>query len=476
MDNNQLAENILSLVGANNIVKAYNCMTRLRLEVRSPATESCNELKILPGVKGVIRNDTEIHIVLGPGKAESVTRRINALLRVSSTPPHVEQETLIPFSADSAPKSSIHANNISLLSSIRKKSARSRSKPLLQRVGSIFIPLIPAFIGCGLLTGLLSLLLKISPEIASLPLIQYLKIAGSAVFTVLNAFVGLYTCREFGGTPALGGVLAALLSSPELSHVAFFGESLTPGRGGVFAALLVGGATALAETRLRKILPEMIRLFATPFLTIILISLAALLIFQPAGGFLSDAIGHYTIWAIQSGGAFTGFILGGFFLPVVMAGIHHGLTPIHADLLATQGITILLPIVAMAGCGQVGAALAVYIKSRNNTLKHTILSALPVGLMGIGEPLIYGVTLPLGRPFLAACGGGALGGAWQAMQNTGAYAMGISGLPLAAATNYSFQYLIGVLIAYIGGFMLTWLIGFEDPPEINTVSSSSGPG
>lgn len=467
MDNKQLAREIIAVVGADNITQAYNCMTRLRLEVRSVNVSPQNELKKLDGVKGVIFNNNTIHVVLGPGKAENVTRMVKELLNdLRNTPSY---KTSLPSAPDPdpiplAPLSCEKAGK--LHTAIRQKNRLPRSTAFLHKVGHIFIPLIPAFIGCGLLIGLLSFLLKISPELALHPLVQYLKIAGNTIFSVLNAFVGLYACREFGGTPALGGALAALLSVPDLAQVTFFDTPLIPERGGVFAALLIGAATAWTENRLRSIIPETISLFITPFITVILVSLSSLFIFQPFGGFLSDGITYYTIQFIHSGGAITGFILGGFFLPIVMTGVHHGITPIHADLLATQGATILLPIIAMAGCGQVGAAIAVYVKSRNTTLKHAILSALPVGMMGIGEPLIYGVTLPLGRPFLAACAGGALGGAWQALQGVGAYAMGISGLPLAAATNRPTYYLIGVLIAYVSGFIATYLIGFNDPEEM----------
>ena len=74
----------------------------------------------------------------------------------------------------------------------------------------------------------------------------------------------------------------------------------------------------------------------------------------------------------------------------------------------------------MAGAGQVGSSIAVYLKTKNPKLKQTIISALPVGFMGIGEPLIYGVTLPLGKPFIGACIGGAFGGAVQAYFHVGA--------------------------------------------------------
>lgn len=209
----------------------------------------------------------------------------------------------------------------------------------------------------------------------------------------------------------------------------------------------------------------MVDLFVTPLAVVVISTFAALFICQPLGGYLSEVIGYAATKSIGSGGALTGFILGGTFLPMVMVGIHQGLTPIHAELLSRYGVTILLPILAMAGGGQVGASLAVYLKTKNKGLKKTIASALPVGLMGIGEPLIYGVTLPLGRPFIGACIGGAVGGAVQAAYMVGAATIGISGLPLAAGTDNIPMYLLGLAAAYVAGFIATYLLGFDDPKE-----------
>ena len=469
MENQQIARAILIAVGPENITEAYNCMTRLRLRVNT-VTVTKEELKKIAGVKGVIMNEGEIHIVLGPGKAENVAKDCKELLAVWGKNQSVTNTTAVDSAksgSGSETAESLSAQKSSTLTlehqskhkigdgkelhaEIKKRNSESAVKRMLQRVGHIFIPLIPAFIGCGLLTGLISLLLKISPEMAGNSYVQYLKLAGGSIFTVLNAFIGLYACKEFGGTPALGGAMAALLAAPGL---------------GIFASLLAGAATALIETRLRKRIPESASLFLTPLVTITVVALAGLFIFQPLGGVLSDVLGYYTVHTIQTGGAVTGFVIGGIFLPIVMVGVHHGLTPIHADMLASMGMTILLPIAAMAGCGQVGASFAVYLKSKNKYLRRTVLSSLPVGMLGIGEPLIYGVTLPLGKPFVCACIGGAFGGAWQAYHGIGSYALGISGIPLAAATNNVWLYLIGVFIAYLAGFAATWLVGFDDPPE-----------
>ena len=480
MDNQQIARDLLTAVGPENITEAYNCMTRLRLRV-SAVTVTKEQLKKITGVKGVILNDGEIHVVLGPGKAENVAKECNRLL-AEQEKTNTAAQAGATDSDESSANNTLYENTnpVSVVkqksevkigdgkelhAEIKKRNSRSALKRMLQRVGHIFIPLIPAFIGCGLLTGLVSLLLKISPELAGNSYIQYLKLAGGSIFTVLNAFIGLYACKEFGGTPALGGAMVALLTAPGLADITFMGSPLIPGRGGIFASLLIGAATALVETRLRKRIPESVSLFLAPLVTITVVALAGLFIFQPLGGVLSDVLGYYTVHSIRTGGAVTGFVIGGIFLPIVMVGVHHGLTPIHADMLATMGMTLLLPIAAMAGCGQVGASFAVYLKSKNKFLKRTILSSLPVGMLGIGEPLIYGVTLPLGKPFVCACIGGAFGGAWQAYHGIGSYALGISGIPLAAATNHVLLYLIGVLIAYFAGFVATWVAGFDDPPE-----------
>src|SRR5690606_21944708 len=118
---------------------------------------------------------------------------------------------------------------------------------------------------------------------------------------------------------------------------------------------------------------------------------------------LSDGITNGIHAILDIGGAIAGALLAGFFLPLVMVGLHHGLTPIHLELIQTYNGTALLPILAMTGAGQVGAAIAIYVKTKNEKLRKNIKGGLPVGFLGIGEPLLYGVTLPLGRPFITAC-------------------------------------------------------------------------
>lgn len=320
---------------------------------------------------------------------------------------------------------------------------------------------------CGLrfLTGLLGIVKFYDPALLALAPLRILLLAGSAIFQSMNILVGWNAAKVFGGSPVIGGILGALISHPGLADLTLYGMPLTPGRGGVFAVLLVTLLAAYGEKQLRKIVPPAFDLFVTPTLVILVMSLLALYVLQPVGGFLAETIGRGATEAVERGGAVTGFLLGGFFLPLVMMGVHQGLTPIHAELISQFGYTILLPILAMAGAGQVGAALAVYVKTRNPRLKKIVASSLFVGVMGVGEPLIYGVTLPLGRPFIGACIGGALGGAVEAAFHVGALSMGISGLPLLPSTTHPLMYLAGLLVAYVGGFAAAWILGFDDPQD-----------
>jgi PTS system sucrose-specific IIC component len=486
MTNQELAQKILEAVGpAANVVEAHNCMTRLRLHVRRE-TFTAETLKQIPGVLGTNKSDDEWQIVLGPGKATNVTNAFNKLVAeaqaaakaagsaaasgtadkadVSATPAAATAAGTAPSFSDLQQHAQI-GDGQELHNAIRKRNA-TPGKLLLKKIANIFVPLVPAFIGCGLITSILSLCFKFNPALAQIPFLQVLAVAGNAIFWGMNLFVGFNTAKEFGGSPILGGVMAAVISHPGLANITLFGDKLVPGRGGIIAVLLIAFFTAELEKWLHKHVPDILDLFLTPFLVVLLSTFVAIGVCQPVGSFLSEVIGAAATTAVNKGGALTGFIMGGCWLPLVMLGIHQGMTPIHAELLNHFGIDILLPIQAMAGCGQVGAALAVYCKTKNAALKKTVAVALPIGIMGVGEPLIYGVTFPLGKPFIGACIGGACGGVVQAIFVVGAFTMGISGLPLVASTDKMVIYLAGLLVAYVAGFIATWLLGFDDPEEV----------
>ena len=463
MDAKKTAAELYRLLRGYEIEKAYNCMTRLRLHLQDDGKLPFDALKKVDGVLGVNMSGTELQIILGPGKAEAVASEFKQLM--AETPKEDAADVNINIIEGNAAKEPAKFGRAQQLhEQIRRKNA-TPFKLLLKKISRIFLPLIPAFIACGLITGPLNLAFKFDASLGAYPAVQILQIAGNAVFFGLNIFVGINTAKEMGASPMLGGTMAVIITHPLLNDISLFGIDLMAGRGGIIAVLLVVAFSSWLEKQLHKVVPQILDLFITPLLVILIATFPALFILQPLGGMISESIGQVVTQAINGGGALTGFVLGGIYLPLVMTGLHQGLTPIHTELLSRFGVTILLPILAMAGAGQVGASIAVYLKTKNKRLRHVIASALPVGFMGIGEPLIYGVTLPLGRPFIAACIGGAFGGAVQAYFAVGATSIGLSGLPLAASTDDIPCYLLGLLAAYTAGFIAAWIIGFNDPAD-----------
>ena len=446
----QLAASLLPLCGgANNLLSLAHCMTRLRITVADETKVDKEKIQKLPGVLGLLGADGRFQIILGPGVVNKVAAHLKTLQQPSAKP-----KTSEPLGEAHSRKAALDAKN------------RTPFKLLLRRLASIFVPLIPAIVASGMVAGLTNLAVRMGlppeHELATL-----LSVTGWGLFAYLSIFIGFNAAKELGGTPALGGLAGVLLINPAIASIQLGGEALVPGRGGVIGVLLVACFMAWLEQRLRRYVPNALDIIVTPTLTLLLGALATYYVLQPLGGFLSDAIVYAFKVLLQDGGAFAGFVLAGAILPIVMTGLHQGLTPIHMEFLNTLHENPLLPILAMGGAGQVGASLAVYLKTRNNRLRHIIKSALPVGLLGIGEPLIFGVTLPLGRPFFTACLGAACGGAYQAAMHTASISMGVSGLPLAFLIQPDSleHYLLGLLIAYTGGFCATWLAGFEEPTE-----------
>lgn len=440
----RISKSIIKNVGGEgNIASFENCMTRLRIKLKDMSRIDKEELEKTDGILGVVVSGSTIQIVVGPGTANKVSDEIS-----NTTSIEVEDVAKVG-DAEEVKKQA-------------KKQYRITGEGM-NKIAQIFMPLIPAFIGSGLIMGINNILklYEVNENVTGL-----LGAFSGAVFGYLAIMVGMTAAKVFGGSVAIGGLMGGITISPVLESVELFGRQLVPGRGGIIAVLLIVWFASRVEKRLRKSLPDALDLMVTPILTIVISGLVAVIVLQPLGGLISDSIGNIVSVVIEKGGAITGAILGGTFLPLVMLGIHQGLTPVHLDLIETTGVTLLLPILAMAGAGQVGASFAVYSRTKNERLKKTAGNALPVGILGIGEPLIYGVTLPLGKPFIGACIGGAVGGAIVAAFGLGSTGLGISGLPLAILIkDGAGKYLLGIAGAYIGGYIATLLLGWEDPIE-----------
>ncbi|WP_433857730.1 PTS transporter subunit EIIC [Streptomyces kronopolitis] len=514
--NRATAAALLPLVGgAGNVTSVDHCMTRLRLGLRDLTLVQDEALRALPAVLGLVEDDT-YQIVLGPGTVARVTPEFARLVaeadpaeqaaeqpaadervtdkrvtdeRVTDEPVTDERVNHEPATEPTAPAgatprpttpatnatTATTADGLAAQGAALKARQKSRNatpvKLFLRRIANIFVPLIPALIGCGIIAGLNGLLTNLGWLPSVVPALAAM---ASGFMSLLAVFVGYNTAKEFGGTPILGGAVAAIIVFPGVAQITAFGQKLSPGQGGVLGAL---GAALLAvqvEKWCRRRVPEALDVLVTPTLTVLLTGLVTLFGLMYAAGEVATAIGTAATWLLAHGGALAGFLLGGLFLPLVMLGLHQALIPIHTTLIEQQGYTVLLPILAMAGAGQVGAAIAVYFRlPHNRSIRTTIKSALPAGFLGVGEPLIYGVSLPLGRPFITACVGGAFGGGFVGLCNqlgdaVGSTAIGPSGwalFPLVKGnqglTTTLVVYALGLAVGYLTGFLATYFFGFS---------------
>ncbi|MFD9686401.1 PTS transporter subunit EIIC [Kitasatospora sp. NPDC059088] len=469
--NRAVAEAILPLVGgAANIRSVAHCMTRLRLGLADRSLVDRAALAALPAVLGTVDDDT-YQIVLGPAAVAGVTAQLLRLLDAGGGAETADG----PVPIASAPTASAPtAEDLAGRGERIRAQARVRNatpvKRALRRIANVFVPLIPALIGCGIVAALAGGLANLGWAPA---LVAALTAVSSGFMSLLAVFVGYNTAKEFGGTPVLGGAVAGVIVYAGVAKVEAFGQHLTPGQGGVVGALLAALLAVQLERWTRRIVPASLDVLVTPTVTVLFGGLAALYGLMYVAGEVSTGIGHAATWLLAHGGLLAGMVLGGLFLPLVMLGLHQALIPIHTTLIQQQGSTVLLPILAMAGAGQVGCAAAVYLRLRHNaSIRATIRSALPAGLLGIGEPLVYGVTLPLGRPFVTACVGGAAGGAFvgvagQLGSAVGSTAVGPSGwalFPLLAGPHglaaSAAVYGGGLLTGYVVGFLATYFFGF----------------
>ncbi|HDA9569423.1 TPA: PTS transporter subunit EIIC [Staphylococcus aureus] len=466
----QLAERIIAAVGGmDNIDSVMNCMTRVRIKVLDENKVDDQELRHIDGVMGVI-HDERIQVVVGPGTVNKVANHMAELSGVKlgdPIPHHHNDSEKMDYKSYAADKAKANKE------AHKAKQKNGKLNKVLKSIANIFIPLIPAFIGAGLIGGIAAVLsnLMVAGYISGAwitQLITVFNVIKDGMLAYLAIFTGINAAKEFGATPGLGGVIGGTtlltgIAGKNILMNVFTGEPLQPGQGGIIGVIFAVWILRIVEKRLHKIVPNAIDIIVTPTIALLIVGLLTIFIFMPLAGFVSDSLVSVVNGIISIGGVFSGFIIGASFLPLVMLGLHHIFTPIHIEMINQSGATYLLPIAAMAGAGQVGAALALWVRcKRNTTLRNTLKGALPVGFLGIGEPLIYGVTLPLGRPFLTACIGGGIGGAViGGIGHIGAKAIGPSGvslLPLISDNMY-LGYIAGLLAAYAGGFVCTYLFG-----------------
>ena len=488
MTNQELSRKILELVGGkSNVTGATNCMTRLRVNLKDYNKADIEGLKATEGVLQVIQMDN-LHVVLGPGKAKKVT-------------------DLFKEEAGVAGGMSTDSNWQDNKAAMKAGQKQGKVKTALKAVGDIFVPLIPGVIAAGICSGVATLLTQVSPDLAQLikeattgnikdlvagntglmllyMLHQFLTMINTAFMTYITAWAGYRAAEKFGATPILGGMLGMITTMGNINFLSplvgmwvdeaaganALNAVLRAGRGGVLAVILGVLLMAKVEKWVRSKMPDALDIVVSPLVILAVCVVPYVFVIMPITGVISNVLVNVVGSVCMSNNVFVRMIagfLGSFlFLPLVAVGMHHGLVALYSVQLAELGFVTLYPALAMAGAGQVGAAIAIWLKAKrtgNKRMMSVIGGALPAGVLGVGEPLIYGVTLPMGKPFITAGLGAGFGGAFCMAMKVAATTWGPSGIlafPIMTAGGPSAAtqmgcYAVGLVISYIMGFIIT---------------------
>ena len=464
LDYRKCAEEIFAnLGGKDNIISAAHCATRLRLVIADNSKVNSKALEDVDGVKGMFESNGQLQLIIGTGTVNKVYDEFLAVTGLTA-----------------ATKAEV------------KEAAASKMpwwKKILKTPGDIFVPILPAIVASGLMMGLVEALGKAIPSFASSDWYGFLDMVANTAFVCLPVLVAISAARVFGGNVFLGAVIGFLMihpalmnawsvtpeNQPEIWKLLFFNVNQVGYQGHVIPVILSVWIMSKLETFLHKKVPEMIDLFVTPLVTVLVTAFVTFTIIGPIFSQLESWVLTGATWLVTKTGGIGALLMGALYPWTVVMGLHHMYNVIEAGMLASGGYNIWMPIASSANFAQFGACLACFFIAKNRKTKAVALPASLSASLGITEPAIFGINFRFMKPFIAAVIGGAVAALFGALVPVtvngtkaalGATAYGVTGIPGLLIINNIPVYAIQMLIACGLAFILTFVLWRgEDAPE-----------
>ena len=449
-----------NLGGRDNLVSAAHCATRLRLVTVDNNKINMKKLEDIDGVKGVFSSNGQLQLIIGTG---TVNKVYEEFLAVSGMTAATKEEV---------------------------KAAAAAKQPLIKRMvktlGDVFVPILPAIVASGLMMGLVEALGKAVPGFSDSAWYGILDMISNTAFTFLPAIIAVSAARVFGGNIFLGGVIGMLMIHPGLINawsVAGMAESDIPVwhligdiftirqvgyQGHVIPVVIAVWLMCIIEKWLHKHVPEMVDLFVTPLLTVMITAFLTLGIIGPIFSTAEGYVLTFAKWVITVGYGFGAMIMGALYPVTVVAGIHHMYNVIEAGMLSEAGgLNTWMPVASAANFAQCAACLAVGLKAKNAKTKSVAIPSSLSAALGITEPAIFGVNLRFTKPLLCGIAGGAVGALLGSVMHIGATAYGVTGIPGYLTTlDYPLQYTVVLAVSFTIAFALTWVFWKEDEEDV----------
>lgn len=455
MNNQDIAKKVIeALGGRENVNSVAHCATRLRVMVKDEGKINKEVIENLDKVQGAFFNSGQYQIIFGTGTVNKMYDEVVALGLPTSSKEDMKAEAA------------------------KQGNWFQRA---IRTFGDVFVPIIPVIVATGLFMGLRGLLNALGmtlPEDVTI----YSQILTDTAFIILPGLVVWSTFRVFGGNPAVGIVLGMMLvsgslpnawavaSGGEVTAMNFFGFIPVVGlQGSVLPAFIIGVVGAKFEKALRKVVPDVLDLLVTPFVTLLVMSILGLFVIGPVFHVVENYIllGTKAILALPFG--LGGLVIGGVHQLIVVSGVHHIFNLLEVQLLAADHANPFNAIITAAMTAQGAATVAVGVKTKNPKLKTLAFPAALSAFLGITEPAIFGVNLRFRKPFFLSLIAGAIGGGLASILGLAGTGNGITIIPgtmLYVGNGQLLQYLLMVAVSFVLGFALTYMFGYEDEKEV----------
>ena len=466
MNNQDIAKKVIeALGGRENVNSVAHCATRLRVMVKDEGKIKKEVIENLDKVQGAFFNSGQYQIIFGTGTVNKMYDEVVALGLPTSSKEDMKAEAA------------------------KQGNWFQRA---IRTFGDVFVPIIPVIVATGLFMGLRGLLnalgitlpedVTIYSQILTDDVTIYSQILTDTAFIILPGLVVWSTFRVFGGNPAVGIVLGMMLvsgslpnawavaSGGEVTAMNFFGFIPVVGlQGSVLPAFIIGVVGAKFEKSLRKVVPDVLDLLVTPFVTLLVMSILGLFVIGPVFHVVENYIllGTKAILGLPFG--LGGFVIGGVHQLIVVSGVHHIFNLLEVQLLAADHANPFNAIITAAMTAQGAATVAVGVKTKNPKLKTLAFPAALSAFLGITEPAIFGVNLRFRKPFFLSLIAGAIGGGLASILGLAGTGNGITIIPgtmLYVGNGQLFQYLLMVAVSFVLGFALTYMFGYEDEKEV----------
>lgn len=456
MDNHDVAQRILEEVGGKeNISSLTHCFTRLRFVLKDKSKANKEVISNLEGVIQVVEASGQFQIVLG-NKVEKI------------------YDELMPMVGELEETNNDNGEKIGI------------GTKILNTVAAIFTPTVPAIAASGMLKGILAVAALIGLNMYGVDIKTYntyiiLNAASDALFYFMPIILARSAAKVFKTNDYIAMILGATLCYPAIvdlmtgeNPVTLFGIGITQANyvSSVVPIIIAVFVLAYVEGFVKKIMPEVLKVIMVPTLSLLVMVPATLMIFGPIGIYFGNVVNWAYYYIMGLSPILLGAFIGGIWYVLVIFGAHRAIIPIGINDVAKTGRQNLLAFAGAANFSQAGAALGVFLKTKNKNLKTVAASATVTALFGITEPAIYGANLRLKKPMIYAVISGALGGAlmgWGGSYGNAFANQGVLTIPVyaEAGTKAFVCYLLGCLIAFGGACIMTVVLGFKDLPEEN---------